>query len=68
MKRIEKLKWHLLLATDAIATKLTSSYVLELKTEELESLIYPCGFCQRRATTIRSLTEWQKNGIIRRRK
>jgi len=44
--------------TAELADHLTPESVLGLKTEELESLIRPCGFCRGKAAAIRRLTEW----------
>ncbi|MDD4513428.1 MAG: endonuclease [Eubacteriales bacterium] len=44
--------------TDAFPKPLTPEYVVSLSTEELESLIRPCGFAKAKAATIRRLTEW----------
>ena len=44
--------------TDAMMPKLTPTCVLGLKTEELEDLIRPCGFCKGKAAAIHRLIEW----------
>ena len=44
--------------TDTMSELLTPEYVLGIKTEELEDLIRPCGFCRGKAATIRRLTKW----------
>ncbi|KAL6599230.1 HhH-GPD family protein [Neocallimastix sp. 'constans'] len=38
--------------------KMTPRDVLKMKIEKLEDLIRPCGFCKRKAKTIKYLTEW----------
>lgn len=44
--------------TDIIAEKLLPQCILGLDQDELKNLIRPCGFCKRKAATIRRVTEW----------
>jgi len=56
---VQNTSWSLVeKVTDAISDTLTPEYILKLKTDELESLIRPCGFCKGKSAAIRLLTEW----------
>lgn len=44
--------------TAALGDALSPQRILALKTEELEELIRPCGFCKGKSAAIRRLTEW----------
>lgn len=44
--------------TVSLGGTLSPQAVLRLKPEQLEALIRPCGFCLRKADTIRRVTQW----------
>ena len=57
---VQNTSWSSVLRTSSAAGRMTPESVLSMRPEELEELIRPCGFCKRKAETVRSLAAWYK--------